>query len=157
MVSHRKTRRRSGFTLMEVLLVLAIIGVIMTMVVPKVLGRQQHANADATKVSIGGLTQALKLYSLDHSGQFPVSAEGLNSLLKAPGARDPRWRGPYLEKSPSTHGEIPSSTNSLDAGTLKASTSAMPAPTELMAPLTTSETGTPSKRIADQSGGRGVA
>lgn len=100
MISHRRVKRRSGFTLMEVLLVLAIIGVIMTMVVPKVLGRQQHANADATKVSIGGLTQALKLYSLDHSGQFPVSAEGLNTLLKAPGARDPRWRGPYLEKEP---------------------------------------------------------
>lgn len=100
MVSHRRAKRRSGFTLMEVLLVLAIIGVIMTMVVPKVLGRQQHANTDATKVSIGGLTQALKLYSLDHSGQFPVSAEGLNALLKAPGARDPRWRGPYLEKEP---------------------------------------------------------
>tara|TARA_R110002072_G_scaffold303069_2_gene492691 strand:- start:18161 stop:18595 length:435 start_codon:yes stop_codon:yes gene_type:complete len=100
MVSSRKTKRRSGFTLMEVLLVLAIIGVIMTMVVPKVLGRQQHANVDATRVSIGGLSQALKLYSLDHSGQFPVSAEGLDTLLKAPGARDPRWRGPYLEKEP---------------------------------------------------------
>lgn len=100
MVSTRNTRRRSGFTLMEVLLVLAILGVIMTMVVPKVLGRQQHANADATRVSIGGLSQALKLYSLDHSGQFPASADGLSTLLRAPDARDPRWRGPYLEKEP---------------------------------------------------------
>ena len=92
-----RTKKRRGFTLMEVLLVLAILGVIMAMVVPKVLGRQQHANADATRISINGLTQALKLYSLDHAGEFPTSTEGLAVLMKSPGARDSRWRGPYLE------------------------------------------------------------
>lgn len=93
-------KRRRGFTLMEVLLVLAIMGVIMAMVVPKVLGRQQHANADATRVSISGLTQALKLYSLDHSGEFPLTNEGLQVLMTSPGAKDTRWRGPYLEQQP---------------------------------------------------------
>ena len=102
LITHNKQckNRRRGFTLMEVLLVLAIMGVIMAMVVPKVLGRQQHANADATRVSIGGLTQALKLYSLDHSGDFPLTNEGIDVLLKSPGAKDTRWRGPYLEQQP---------------------------------------------------------
>lgn len=91
---------RSGFTLMEVLLVLGIMGVIMAMVVPKVLGRQKHASVDATKVSLSGLAQALKLYSLDHAGDFPSTSEGLNVLLRAPGRPDPAWRGPYLEQEP---------------------------------------------------------
>ncbi|MEO1996369.1 MAG: type II secretion system protein GspG [Planctomycetaceae bacterium] len=72
----------------------------MTMVVPKILGRQQHANADATRISMGGLTQALKLYSLDHAGEFPAMTDGFDVLLKSPGARDPRWRGPYLDEEP---------------------------------------------------------
>ena len=90
--------RRRGFTLMEVLLVLAILGVITSMVVPRLIGRQQHANVDATKLSLRGVEHALKLYALDHSGNFPPSTEGLNILLQAPGQRDPRWRGPYLEQ-----------------------------------------------------------
>lgn len=93
-------RHRSGFTLIEVLLVLAILGVITSMVVPKLLGRQQHANADTTRLSIDGITQGLRLYSLDHSGQYPDSAAGLDSLMTSPGSRDPRWRGPYLDEPP---------------------------------------------------------
>lgn len=100
MLSPSKPYRRNGFTLMEVLLVLAILGVIMTLVVPKILGRQQHANADATRISMGGLSQALKLYSLDHSGEFPPMTDGFDVLITSPGKRDPRWRGPYLEETP---------------------------------------------------------
>ena len=91
---------RSGFTLMEVLLVLAILGVIMSMVVPQLLGRQAHASVDATRLSIRGVEQALKLYMLDHGGNFPTANEGLRVLVEAPGQRDPRWRGPYLEQLP---------------------------------------------------------
>ncbi len=91
---------RRAFTLMEVLLVLGILGVIMAMVVPKVLGRQKYASIDATKVSIGGLSQAVKLYSLDHAGDFPTAADGLSVLLKQPGRPDASWKGPYLEQEP---------------------------------------------------------
>ena len=84
---------------MEILLVLAILGVVMAMVMPRLMGRQQHANADATKISIAGLSQALKLYSLDHSGNLPKSAEGLNVLMSNPG-NDNQWRGPYLDDEP---------------------------------------------------------
>lgn len=54
----RVVRNRRGFTLMEVLLVLAILGVIAAMVVPQLLGRQQKANEDAARMSIHGLEQA---------------------------------------------------------------------------------------------------
>jgi general secretion pathway protein G len=96
----RRTHRRSGFTLMEVLLVLGILGVIMAMVVPKVLGRQKYASIDATRVSLSGLAQALKLYSLDHAGDFPSTADGLTVLLKKPARTDKAWKGPYLEQEP---------------------------------------------------------
>lgn len=99
MFRHRCSKRH-GFTLMEVLLVLAIMGVIMSMVVPKVLGRQKHANEDATRLSIQGLKQALKMYSMDHGGDFPPATVGLDVLLKAPARKDSRWRGPYLEQEP---------------------------------------------------------
>lgn len=91
---------RLGFTLMEVLLVLGILGVIMAMVVPKVLGRQKYASIDATRVSIGGLSQALKMYSLDHAGDFPSTTDGLMILLKKPARPDAAWKGPYLEQEP---------------------------------------------------------
>jgi general secretion pathway protein G len=92
--------KREAFTLIEVLLVLAIMGAIMSMVVPKLLGRQQHANADATRISIRGVEQALKLYALDHGGEYPGTSDGLQPLVQSPGPRDFRWRGPYLEKAP---------------------------------------------------------
>ncbi|WP_437231116.1 type II secretion system major pseudopilin GspG [Planctomicrobium sp. SH661] len=90
---------RTGFTLMEVLLVLAIMGIIMSMTVPQLLGRQQHANVDATQISIRGVEQALKLYSLDHSGRFPTTEQGLKVLYETD-PRDRQWRGPYLEVEP---------------------------------------------------------
>lgn len=94
-----RTHRR-GFTLIEVLLVLAILGVIMSLVVPRLLGRQKHANEDATYISIYGVEQALKLYSMDHGGAYPSTSEGLNALLQPGRSDDRRWRGPYVEKIP---------------------------------------------------------
>lgn len=99
-MKRRHQRERTGFTLMEVLLVLAIMGIIMSMVVPKLLGRQQHANVDATRLSIRGVEQAIKMYALDHGGSFPASTNGLAILQEPPNSRDPRWRGPYLENNP---------------------------------------------------------
>jgi general secretion pathway protein G len=93
----RRQIQRSAFTLMEVLLVLAILLVIMGLVVPKVLGRQKTANEDATRISIEGLNQAVKLYSLDHNGTPPSSTAGLKVLLNA-GTKDRNWKGPYLDK-----------------------------------------------------------
>lgn len=103
MISRRPQRRlaiRCAFTLIEVLLVLAILGVIMSLVVPRVMGRQEHAHADATRLSINGVEQALRMYALDHGGRYPTSSEGLDALMNPPGRGDSRWRGPYLERAP---------------------------------------------------------
>ena len=90
--------RRDGFTLLEVLLVLAIMGVIAAMVVPQLIGRQKQANIDATKLSIHGVEQALKLYATDHDGEYPPTNVGLQALIIAP-ANDPNWKRPYLENT----------------------------------------------------------
>ena len=95
---HRCSRR--GFTLMELLLVFAILGVIMAMVVPNLLGRQKYANIDATYISLRGAEQALKMYAVDHLGEMPNSTEGFSALIQPKGAQDRRWRGPYLERMP---------------------------------------------------------
>lgn len=97
--SGMKRSRRSAFTLMELLLVLAILLVIAGLVVPKLAGRQKSANIDATKVSIEGLQQAIQLYSIDHDGKTPTSSEGLTVLTQMM-KKDPQWRGPYLDKEP---------------------------------------------------------
>lgn len=89
-------RRRSGFTLIEVLLVLAILGVIAAMVVPQLLGQQKKAMIDTTKASIKGLEDALEIYAVHHDSEFPTSQEGLESLISQP-ANDDKWVGPYLK------------------------------------------------------------
>jgi general secretion pathway protein G len=81
---------------MEVLLVLAILGVIMAMVVPQLMGRRREANIDATKLSIKGLSQALELYAHDHDGEYPITNIGLEALL-SPAGNDLQWKGPYLK------------------------------------------------------------
>jgi len=99
-MSRRSTAKlRSAFTLIEVLLVLAIMGIIMSMVIPKVMGRQRHANEDATRISLHGLQQAIRMYALDHGGSVPSARDGMQVLLSPPTRKDTRWRGPYLEKT----------------------------------------------------------
>ncbi|MFN5075053.1 MAG: type II secretion system major pseudopilin GspG [Planctomyces sp.] len=101
MPKHRLTvSARLGFTLMEVLLVLGILGIIMAMVVPRILGRQKGAYEDVARASLSGLADALKLYALDHAGDFPTTAQGLQVLMRKPSGKDPAWKGPYLEKEP---------------------------------------------------------
>jgi general secretion pathway protein G len=84
---------------MELLLVLAILLVIAGLVVPKLSGRQKSANIDATRISIEGLQQAIKLYEIDHEGEAPMTADGLTVLTQST-KNDPDWRGPYLDKPP---------------------------------------------------------
>ena len=94
-----KASRRSGFTLVEVLLVLAILGAIAAMVVPDLLSRQNKAQSDSVLISIKATEQALKMYAIDHGGKWPKSDVAIKTLLEAQGS-DPQWSGPYLESSP---------------------------------------------------------
>jgi general secretion pathway protein G len=95
-----KRRRQSGFTLIELMVVLAIIGVLAAMIAPNVLGRADDARITAARTDVGNLMQALKLYKLDNQ-RFPSAAQGLNALILKP-TTEPlpgNWK-PYLDKLP---------------------------------------------------------
>lgn len=89
--------RRGGFSLLELLIVLAIIGLIAAMVVPNLIGRQQQANIDITKQSIESLEQALKLYAVDHDAEFPQGNQEALSVLLNPVDRNNQPMRSYLD------------------------------------------------------------
>jgi len=92
-------KKKKGFTLIELMLVVIIIGALVAMVMPRLTGRGEQARTAAARADIlSNIATALKLYELDN-GDFPSSEEGLNALLNKPSAAE-SWRGPYLEKRP---------------------------------------------------------
>jgi general secretion pathway protein G len=93
---------RRAFTLLEVLLVLAILGVIAAIVIPLLIGRQKGAMIKATESSIYGLEQALKLYAIDHDAEFPPgNSDQAFQVLLNPGVDEKGVElKPYLEKIP---------------------------------------------------------
>lgn len=89
-----------GFTLIELMVVLVIIGVLAALIVPNVLDRADDARVTAAKTDIANLTQALKLYKLDNQ-RFPSGEQGLQALVTKPttGVIPANWR-PYIDKLP---------------------------------------------------------
>ncbi len=92
---HRKTFRRHGFTLLELLVVLAILGLLMGLVGPRVLAQLGGAKTKTAGVQIADLERGLELFKLD-VGRFPTSEEGLDALMHKPAAAT-GWNGPYLK------------------------------------------------------------
>ncbi len=91
---------RSGFTLIEMLVVLAILVLIMSMVGPRILGSRKKADINAAKSQIGMLRASLETYSIDLK-DFPSTEQGLTALVEAPAEEDKssKWEGPYISKS----------------------------------------------------------
>ncbi|MDB5874060.1 MAG: gspG [Ramlibacter sp.] len=91
---------QAGFTLIELMVVLVIIGVLAALIVPNVLDRAEDARATAARTDVNNLMQALKLYKLDNQ-RYPTNEQGLQALLVKPATAPvpPNWK-PYLEKLP---------------------------------------------------------
>jgi general secretion pathway protein G len=109
----------AGFTLVEIMVVVVILGILAVLIVPRVLGRSEEARQAAAKHDIAVIMQSLKLYRLDN-GRYPTNDQGLQALVTKPmSAPTPTNWKPYLDKlpkdpwgntyqylSPGVHGEI---------------------------------------------------
>ncbi|NDV13351.1 type II secretion system major pseudopilin GspG [Crenobacter caeni] len=114
-------RKQKGFTLIEIMVVIVILGILGALVVPRLMGRPDEARAVAARQDINTLAQALKLYRLDNA-RYPTSEQGLSALVSKPtsGPQPKNWKpggyverlpvdpwgNPYQYAAPGTHGEI---------------------------------------------------
>lgn len=112
---------QAGFTLIEVMVVILILGILAALIVPKIMSRPDEARRVAAKQDIGSILQALKLYRLDNQ-TYPTTEQGLQALAQKPTAppipsnwkpdgylerlpNDP-WGNPYQYLNPGLHGKI---------------------------------------------------
>lgn len=115
------TKWQRGFTLLEVMIVVVILGILAVLVVPKIISRPDEARVMAAKQDIASLMQGLKLYRLDNQ-RYPITEQGLQALAVRPTTaplplnwkaggyverlpKDP-WGNPYQYLNPGVHGEI---------------------------------------------------
>jgi general secretion pathway protein G len=121
-MNHRSTRSRpGGFTLIEVMVVIVIIGILAAMIVPKIVGRTDDARIAKAKQDIVALKSGLNLYKLDNYN-YPSTQQGLQALIAPPQGDPPArnwkpggyieslpkdpWGNPYQYLNPGTHSDI---------------------------------------------------
>jgi general secretion pathway protein G len=92
----RRKAQRRGFSLIELLLVLVILGILTAIVVPKFAGRSEEARITAAKTAIRNIEFQLEAFEVD-CGRYPTEAEGLEALTEEP-ADVQNWKGPYLSR-----------------------------------------------------------
>jgi len=115
-----RRRREAGFTLIEIMVVIVILGLLAALVVPKLVGRTEEAKRTQTRVQIKNIQQAMELFKLDN-GFFPSTDQGLEALVRMPEAgriaknyrkggylervpKDP-WGNPFVYVFPGQHGD----------------------------------------------------
>jgi len=92
-------RSARGFTLLELLVVILIIGLLTGIVGPRLLGQVSRSEVTTARAQMDALDKALQAFRFD-TGRFPSTSQGLQALVRVSGD-EPRWRGPYLQ------GEVP--------------------------------------------------
>jgi general secretion pathway protein G len=100
--AHRSGQRSFGFTLIEVLVVIVILGILAALIVPRVLERPDEARVIAAKHDLAAIKEALKLYRLDNQ-RYPTTEQGLSALVSKPTQppSPPNWKpNGYLERLP---------------------------------------------------------
>lgn len=114
-------KKQKGFTLIEIMVVVVILGILATLVVPKIMGRPDEARSVAARQDIASILQALNLYRLDNS-RYPTTEQGLQALVTAPTLepvpgnfkpggylaklpKDP-WGSPYQFLNPGLNGDV---------------------------------------------------
>jgi general secretion pathway protein G len=112
-------RRSRGFTLLELMVVIVIIGVLAALIAPQVLSRVGQAKVTAAQTDVANIMNALKIYKLDN-GRYPSTDQGLQALVARPTSGtvpsnwknyldklpDDPWKKPYQYANPGVHGEI---------------------------------------------------
>jgi general secretion pathway protein G len=120
-MKQRDNQKQLGFTLIEVMVVIVILGILASLIIPKVMGRPDEARVIAAKQDMSSIMQALKLYKLDNQ-RYPSTEQGLQALVNKPSTEpipknwkqggylehlpiDP-WGTPYQLLNPGLHGEL---------------------------------------------------
>ncbi|MFQ5354336.1 MAG: type II secretion system major pseudopilin GspG [Thermodesulfobacteriota bacterium] len=122
-IIHGRIRGSQGFTLIELMVVIVILGALAAIIAPRVIGRTDEAKVTEARVQIKNFETALKLYKIDN-GRYPVTEQGLNALVAKPTVgiipgnwrdggyldnkkvpMDP-WGNPYIYASPGLHGDF---------------------------------------------------
>jgi general secretion pathway protein G len=114
MKKHKQRLQKAGFTLIELMIVVVILGLLATIVMPRILNRPEQARRMKAKVDIRNIESALALFKAD-TGRFPTTSEGLEALVTDPGIKgynsdayldkvplDP-WKNKYIYLSPGVH------------------------------------------------------
>lgn len=89
-------RRQEGFTLVEIMVVVAIIGALLSVALPRLTGQTEEARRQAARLQVENLSMAIDAFSFD-CARFPSAQEGLAALRESPGDRG--WKGPYLKRT----------------------------------------------------------
>ena len=98
MLAKMRRTKRQGFTFLELMFVVVIIGILLSIVVPRLAGKSEKARIAATNAQINSIATALQTFEMN-AGRFPTTEEGLKALVERPAdIPEGDWQGPYLTK-----------------------------------------------------------